>query len=234
MKPQDGLSFPELVKQELTKWVEEPWEPGEREWRSPMWELARVVKGRLPDSDGEQAWQKVNRVVTKKLGGWSKWRILGFYRTEGEDTGSLSPMNLDDIHTEFVNSFDKCKSAPGTNLIDAALQMADRHQPYFEPADDHGYENYPRFLSMCAFLPEVTGLGCFDGFNGFYLAQRYAAAALGTRPNTIGIWIKLAVKYGYLVLVKEYPQGVRKAWEYCRGQELEDWAKRRIRIMQAN
>jgi hypothetical protein len=217
-----------LVKRELTKIVEsEAWAPGggvPGGFRSPMFAMVRVVKGHLIDFTGEQAWQRVHRVVTKKLGGWNRWVIEGFVRTEGDRIGCVEVWDLDSIHADFVNSFDKCRVPTGTNPLNAAVKLADQRQPYFKPDDNHGYFGYPRFLSVCAFLPEVTRQGIADGWLGFFLPQRHTATALGTRPNTVGLWIKLAVGDGYLTLMKEYPRGVRKASEYNRGQALEDWA----------
>ncbi len=228
MKNQKRISLSEVVERELTKIIEsEPWSPGSPEhgnFQSPMFPFARVVKGRLPNATGEQAWLTIDRVVAEKLGGWSRWPIQGYIPGEDGDHGYSDVWDLDSIHADFVNSFDKCRVPAGTNPLNAAVKLADQRRPFFKPDDDHGYDGYPRFLSMCAFLPEVTRQGTADGWLGFFLPQRHTAVALGTRPNTVGLWIDLAVGDGYLTLKKEYPRGVRKAWEYSRGKALEDWA----------
>ncbi|MGD0766828.1 MAG: hypothetical protein ABSB42_01255 [Tepidisphaeraceae bacterium] len=230
MKEKKRLPIVEFLRTELTKIVEaEPWEPRCGKYRSPMFPLALALRRRDPDftGDGEDAWPRVNRFVTEKLGGWRQWKIWVFVRQDDDGRGELELMDVDSIHVDFVNSFDKCRPASLDAPLKAAAKLAVAHQPFFKPDRDHGYDDYPKFLSMCAFLPKVTGRGTVEGISGFFLSQRHAAAALGVNdPKKIGRWIKLAEKDGHLILTKKYPRGVRKAWEYRVGPQLEAWADR--------
>jgi len=133
--------------------------------------------------------------------------------------GALEPMEIDDLQQDFENSFEKCRMPGTSDPFVAAAKLGDAH-PSGRPTD-HNSRGYPRFLSMCAFLPYVL----HAPESGFFLPCRKPGPALGVkRPNTVSSWIALATRDGYLHRTTRHSFSARKAAEFKISKMLQGWA----------
>jgi hypothetical protein len=177
------ISFTVMVKRAVKKMAQEerfdPTTPGgNTEFRTPRWSLARAVKAHSPKLDAFTAWDKVNLVVTKRLGGWGK------YDADGEA----------DIQADFVHCFNSIKS-PWEDTWGEALYRAENNP--IELATDHNSRDYARFISFAANLSVLVG-----GDVG--LSQRKVGAFLGHNTKTIGEWLRWADGDGLLNQTAEH------------------------------
>jgi hypothetical protein len=208
--------------------LEPPFDPksGNTHYRSPMWSVARAVKGQLPDWSAERAWKRVNHVVEQHLGGWERWNIEGFFKGESNADGSLDHLTVEDIQTDFIQSFDLCVMPGATDPLAAAARFGDARP--FPLKNDRGSPGYRRFISMCAFVTEVTRRvehgGGIRGDHSFFLPCRKTGSVLGVRKNTVSVWIKWAKQDGLLKQVKPHCYRSRKAAEFeLVGEDLCWW-----------
>jgi hypothetical protein len=216
-KPTAQSCFSDSVVQALRESAaEEPFDPtdgGNTRYRSPLWTLARKVKGLKPHWTSERAWRRANAVVTK-LGGWEQYGFSRFVKSDdgnGNADGYLDTMDPDDIQMDFINSFDQCRLPGDSDPLSAALLLAERDS-IFRPLNDRASEGYPRFLKMCACIPKVMRKQAAEC--RFFLPCRKTAETLGKQPNTVGRWIEWAVQDGYLILTRPHSFQPRRAAEY--------------------
>ena len=150
-------------------------------FRTPLWTLARLIKGYRPEWTAEHAWRRVNSMVRRGLGGW---KSQGFRFSRGE------------LEAQFIDAWDKVRR-PGLEsaLEEAARLAADAAFPV--PTEQHPRSpEYKTFLRFCGHLAELIGRQAVG------LSQRNVGKALGVRPNTIGVWIRWGIEEGFLELKK--------------------------------
>jgi hypothetical protein len=151
-------------------------------WRSPAWELVRLVKSRHPQWNAGYAWRRVNSVVENRLGGWER-RVAP---SRGDD----------DYQADFYNCWEKCQLSGLRDPLSEALRNADAWPVKLE--HDRRAKGYGPFLSFCGHLVLVIGKDIVA------LPCRKLGKVLTCRPTTICVWIQWAVEDNFLKLVKQH------------------------------
>lgn len=193
-KSQPAAELKHFIRQALGSYEE--WNGGGEEWRSPFWELVRVLKGHeaLVELDGWRAWRAITRMIS-----WEEIAVI---------EGRVDSENEDDVSTAFMSAWDNCKYGIGDGFLRRALEQANRQPVMLRRERGRGFK---RFVALALVVAEEA---VRSGRDTFCVPQERWAELLGVARQTIATWTRWAAEDGIVTLVKEYSLKERQAGEF--------------------
>ncbi len=175
------------------------------------WPLALAVKSVFSHWKAQTAWDRTNNVV-QSLGGWARWTFEGNVSGDPQVV-SIQELSIEDIATDFTRAWQAIdlerNGAAVESLIGLALHFAERFP--LKPRPGRTLPGFDRFASMLGYLAVMLGREQLE------IGQAFFAQQLSVRKQTVGRWIKDAMKMNLLRLAKEYshrPGGKSRARTY--------------------
>lgn len=147
------------------------------------------------DADPHEVFFEVVEPEIRRRGGWETL----------QPEVSLSP---EEIYLEFVYDWDKVRYELGATPLDNAVEKADTVRLVPKRCSDHPNPIYARFVSVAGWL-QVT-----MGNRPIMLPCEKLAKTLSSSPMTISRCRTLALKDGFLKIVREHSFSSHRATEF--------------------
>lgn len=182
-------------------------EQSEDNWRSPLFDFARLCKAHrdITDLSNDKAMQTVEAVLNA-LGdlptGIDPWE---HYFPEGEYG---EPLPGDEARVDFMTSWKSVRHVPFRDALQAALQLSEE-RPLVPPCQRG--KLYARLVSLAGWLQHIRR------DLTILLPGRTIGPLLSCNPKTVSRLCKLAIQDGLLRIEKEskfHPTGEREAREF--------------------
>jgi len=135
---------------------------------------------------------------------------------------SLTPwQDDDDVRLGFLLQWTKVRFIPGWSPLEWALEMTDEIRLIPPRCENGAFEKYSRFVSMAGWLQVLRQK------KPIFLPVVEISEIFDCRPNTVSDWRQLAVRDGYIKMVRKHNVKAKKAthfrFEMSKFPALEEW-----------
>lgn len=189
-----SMSITEVVNHALTRHEGYEYEY-EGEYRTPLWDFTRAVKGFFIDgTDPDMVFNFIEDEISNR-GGW---------------TTLEPPIEADEVYEEFICTWDAIRVMPEQETLRRAFDLAIGNPLLPERAAKRpgGLQGYSEFVSVAGWAQVLRG------DQPIYLPCNKLDELLGTYPMRIKRWRDLAIKDEYIQKVKEGSYVKRRADEF--------------------